>query len=109
AGIQAGEPAADELLERGVRWVVLLNEVDSDTYASLRDDAGLALVSSSPSVDLFDVRGWPGHVVDDGSGEPVASSSPLRPWLRTPAHEPTLWPRPAQGGWLRGWTAADEG
>ncbi len=99
--VRRGVPQSDALARLGVRWVVLLREVDWRSYRTLADDPGLEHVVRSPSVDLYRVRGWAGPFVDR-AGEMIPSDALLAPLVRLDASGPAVWQRPAATGWLRG-------
>lgn len=102
--LRLGRPQSQTLAGLGVRWVVLLHEVDWRRYQSLADDGGLTAEVSTPALDLYRVEGWAGAVVD-ARGADVEHRSPVAPllWLGPAAGPgPLTWNRPAAPGWLRG-------
>lgn len=102
--IRLGRPQSSALARLGVRWVVLLHEVDWRRYQSLSADGGLMAEVRAPTIELYRVADWPGAVVD-ADGAAVDHRSPVAPvaWLTAPAYSgPLTWNRPAAPGWLRG-------
>lgn len=100
---------SDRLTRLGVRWVVLLHQVNWPIYTSgLNRDPGMEHVLRGPGLDLYRVRAWPGLVVD-GSGAAVASRPRVEPLLDVAASGPAVVNRPAASGWLRGTAAGDAG
>jgi hypothetical protein len=105
ADAQDGKPVSDELARLGVRWVVLLHEVDWLSYEGVSHDPGLVQRVHAPALDLYEVAGWHGLVVDE-QGAPVASQPLVEPVVRVDASGPAVYDRPAATGWMRGWQAA---
>jgi hypothetical protein len=103
--IRAGDPVASELARLGVRWVVLLHEVDWQSYDSIAHDPGLVHAVGGPSLDLWRVRAWRGPVVDR-TGRTVRLRTLVQPFGRLDASGPATWFRPSENGWMRGWSAA---
>jgi hypothetical protein len=103
--LRLGEPQSTALARLGVRWVVLLHEVDWRRYQVSPQDSGLEAVVQTPALELFRVRDWRGPFVD-GRNEPVPSRSPVAPVVRLAASGPVTWERPAAVGWMRGTEAA---
>ena len=93
------------LQDLGVRWVVVLHEVDWKQYAAINDDAGLERTLSSGALDLYRVRDWRGPVVDD-RGRSVAVHTHAAPWSSVAPSGAATWTRPAATGWLRGTSSA---
>lgn len=106
ARIRAGEQVAPDLARLGVRWVVLLHEVDWRDYDALRTDSGLRRVALDGSIELFQVRGWRGPVVTN-RGRALAARSVAAPLVRVPASGDATLFRAASPGWLRGWQSTD--
>lgn len=75
ADLRAGRPGSAELARIGVRWVVLLHEVDWAGYPGLSVDQGLVATVRTPSIDLYEVR-------DRRPGR--APGSPHRGWPAVP-------------------------
>lgn len=99
-----GRSQSQALARLGVRWVVLLHEVDWRRYQSLSDDGGLTAEVRTPTLELYRVKGWAGAMVD-ASGAAVDHRIPVAPlnWPTAPARSgPLTWNRPAAAGWLRG-------
>ncbi|MBV8960394.1 MAG: hypothetical protein JO087_16630 [Actinobacteria bacterium] len=76
AELRNGRPASENLAQLGVRWVVVMHQVDWASYTGLARDDGLTATVRSPSVDLYEVRdsrpfraagaphrGWPAALV----------------------------------------------
>jgi len=99
--LRLGEPQSTALARLGVRWVVLLHEVDWRRYQAPSRDSGLEAVVRTPALELFRVRDWRGPFVD-GRNQPVPSRSPVAPLVRLAASGPVTWERPAAVGWMRG-------
>jgi hypothetical protein len=99
--IERGDAVASELADLGVRWVVLLHEVDWQPLAALREDPGLRRTVTDTSVELFEVRAWRGPVVTS-SGRVLATRQTIAPVARVDASASSRWQRPAAPGWLRG-------
>jgi len=97
--------ASDSLTKLGVRWVVLLHEVDWAKYVSLADDPGLRQAVSSPSLALFEVRAWRGPVIDE-RGNRLPLHNPVQPLADIPSSGPATWERPGLAGWVRGTSSA---
>lgn len=105
--IRNGENVASELADLGVRWVFLLRDIDWEAYEGLFDDPQLEAVVEGDSLVLLHNRAWAGPVLVEG-GEVLDVATPIAPVGSLPASDRALWFRPAQRGWLRGWTAATE-
>ncbi len=75
---RAGRPVGAELATLGVRWVLLLHEVDWRGLSSLAVDPGLRRVVSTPSISLFVVRAWKAPLVTD-RGRPVTAHPVIAP------------------------------
>jgi hypothetical protein len=99
--VRRGVPQSDALARLGVRWVVLLREVDWRSYRSLAHDPGLERVIHSPSIELYRVRGWAGPFVGEGR-ETIPSQPVVAPLVWLKASGAVVWQRPAATGWLRG-------
>ena len=98
----AGESVSTELASLGVRWVVVIHEVDWRGYAtSVGRDRGLEHAVRTDSVDLYRVRGWRGPVVDRaGRTVPLGGGPAIARGL-----EPSgaaVWQRAGLEGWMRG-------
>jgi hypothetical protein len=106
--LRGGGDVADDLARLGVRWVVLLHEVDWQPYAGLRHRPGLEVVVDGPTLELLRVARWRGPAVDPGGGvhRLAGPVDPLRPDGPDPA---TTWYRAGQDGWLQGRRAASVG
>ncbi len=98
------QPVADRMRSLGVRWVVLLHEIDWLKYPGLTTDPGLRLALHAPALDLYEVRDWPGLVVG-ADGRPVASGPVVEPLVQVDASGAATLNRPYAAGWLRGWNA----
>ncbi len=88
----------------GIRWVVLLHEVDWQDYQVLDSDPGLEAVIRSPELTLYRVRSWVGTLT--ANGLPVHDNSFLRPVHSAAGSGPALLAVPYSVGWLRGWHVA---
>jgi len=93
--------ASNAFAALGIRWVVLLHQVDWHQYTAINDDPGLQHILTTPALDLYRVRGWRGPVVDD-HGRNVHIDTVVQPWSLVSPSGPATWTRPAQSGWLRG-------
>jgi hypothetical protein len=104
--LQQGRPISADLARLGVRWVVLMKDVDWPLYEKgLAADPGLVLRTSGDRLALYEVTGWKGAVVDD-AGAAVPSEQLIGPFERVDASGPARAAIPASGGWLRGFTPA---
>ncbi len=103
--VRSARPQSEELARLGVRWVVLLHEVDWRRYSALSADPGLEAVIATPALELFRVKGWRGPFVDD-LGHAVEGRSLLGPLATVEASGPLSWARPAIPGWVRGTSTA---
>lgn len=99
--LERGEPIAARLADLGVRWVVLLHEVDWERYASVRSEPGLRNVVLGDTADLLEVEAWPGVVVAR-DGSVLGSRQPLAPLLSIDSPQEALWLKFGQDGWRRG-------
>jgi hypothetical protein len=98
---RAGRPVSAALARLGVRWVLVLHEVDWRSYAGLGEhDPGLRPAIRATSLDLWEVRDWPGH-------GPDAAVSVIEPLALAPPSA-TVLHRGFQPGWRRGIRAASE-
>jgi hypothetical protein len=105
--LAAGERVAPALASLGVRWVVLLHEVDWRAYTAVRSDPGLRRAYGDGTVELFEVTSWRGPVVAAG-GRQLEAHSIVAPLARVPASGPAVWQRAAAPGWMRGGQRAAE-
>lgn len=105
--LQRGSSVSGDLARLGVRWVMLLHEVDWDRYSALAQDPGLEPVVQSPELELLMVRDWQGPVVDD-EGRSLSPKQFVAPLAWFPASGPLTWQRPAAAGWMRGTAAAGQ-
>jgi hypothetical protein len=103
--IESGDAVAGDLARLGVRWVVLLREVDWRRYRALDDDGGLRRVLSDGDAALYEVRAWKGAVVTD-DGRPLRPHAIVQPLQRLPASDAATWSRSGAPGWRRGWSEA---
>jgi len=104
--LQHGHPIAADLAHLGVRWVVLMKDVDWPLYQKgLATDPGLVQRVSGDKLALYEVTGWKGAVVDD-RGATVPSSTGIGPFEQVDASGPARAAIPASGGWMRGLSAA---
>jgi hypothetical protein len=103
--IESGDPVADDLAALGVRWVVLLREVDWRRFRAVDRDTGLRRVLSDGDAALYEVRAWKGVVVTDG-GVPLHPRAVVQPMQRLRGSDAATWFRPGAAGWRRGWSAA---
>ena len=109
-----GTPVSEGLAALGVRWIVVLRDGDLIRgvpigvlhATALAEDAGLRHVLAGRTVDVFEVLGWRGQVVETATGAPVAIHPIVGPIARLDASGKAIWARPGAGGWLRGWSAA---
>jgi hypothetical protein len=93
--------ASDSFSALGVRWVVVLHEVDWRDYAAINQDPGMERTLATPALDLYRVRGWNGPVVDD-HGRHLRVDTIVQPWSNVSPSGPATWTRPGLSGWLRG-------
>ncbi|MEY2478209.1 MAG: hypothetical protein QOG87_3524 [Actinomycetota bacterium] len=107
ARVASGGRVADDLARIGVRWVVLLHEVDWEPLRSLRSDPGLRRVVADRSLELFEVRAWRGPVVTT-TGRVVDVRPVVAPLAHVAPSGLARWHRPAAPGWMRGWHGASE-
>jgi hypothetical protein len=102
ARARAGRPVAAELAALGVRWVFVVHAVD---WTELRgigpDDPGLRPVVRAAALDLWEVRAWPGLVVD-AAGAAVPARPLVEPLLALDPSDRATVARPGAGGWRRG-------
>jgi hypothetical protein len=103
--MRAGRTTSAQLAALGVRWVVLLHEVDWKRYRGLASDPGLRRVVTGTSLDLYEVRAWKGSVIAR-SGRVVGSSGVVSPLERVDPSGPATWFQPPATGWMRGTGAA---
>jgi hypothetical protein len=89
----------------GVRWILLLHEVDWERYRAIAEDPGLQRTVATPALDLYRVRGWRGPVVDD-HGRRVRATTVVAPWSWVAPSGEAMWTRPGAAGWLRGTAGA---
>lgn len=98
-----GRPAADRLVELGVRWVFVPQESDwSVAGLAMADDPGLRPVPVGEGVLLYEVAGWHGPL--RAPGQPDAGVPSMVAPLRSAPASGGLWAFPGTGGWLRGLT-----
>lgn len=105
AAARAGMAVASRLAALGVRWVVVLHEVDWKAYRHFASDPGFRRVVSSSELDLYEVRGWKGPVLST-TGRSIQVSRVAGPISRVPPSGPATWFRPPANGWMRGTAAA---
>jgi hypothetical protein len=103
--IRAGDRASRDLARLGVRWIVVLHEVDWQDYRGIARDPGLERTVSGSTLDLWRVRAWRGPVLDDTGGT-VSLRSVTEPFGDLDASGAATWFRPAAYGWMRGWEPA---
>ncbi len=93
--LQRNDGVVPALVAGGIRWVMLVHEVDWDRYNALRNDPGLTVVVDTDDVTLLRVDGSETQPVDwsvRAVGR-IATGGPTRPSAI-----------PAQTGWLSGWS-----
>jgi len=105
AAAKEGKPVAERMAKLGVRWVLLLHEVDWLTYSGVTSDPGLRPAVRGAALELYEVAAWKGWVVDD-RGETVAAEPLVEPAIRVDASGPAVYNRPAANGWMRGFDPA---
>jgi hypothetical protein len=99
--MEQGANISSALAEVGVRWVVVLPTVHSESYAALYDDAGLSLVLDATEIDVLEVEKWPGDAISaDGSRSSIRQ---LIPGFMNIDRSAALWNAPGGSGWRRGW------
>src|SRR5207253_2516042 len=99
-----GHPISADLARLGVRWVVLVKDVDWPRYEpGLSNDPDMALRVSGRFLALYEVKSWKGAVVAD-DGTVVPSSPILSPVEQVDGSGPARAAIPAAQGWLRGFT-----
>ena len=96
--------ASDAFRALGIRWVVLLHEVDWREYTAIAQDAGMQRTVSTPALDLYRVRDWAGPVIGNGR-RPVHVHTVVAPLSWVSPSGPATWTRPSSWGWLRGTSA----
>jgi hypothetical protein len=96
-----GEPVAEDLARLGVRWVVLLHEVDWREYGALAHDPGLERAVRDRALDVYRVRAWRGPVVD-ARGHTVPVHPLVAPLARLRNSGDATWQRAGFDGWVRG-------
>lgn len=100
ADLQTGRPVADRLAAIGIRWVLIVHDVDYETYLPMVDEVGVASRQSDLSLDLVEVTTWRDDGVDRAGG-------PFAP-LASAGDGATVWHEPWAPGWFRGLTPASE-
>jgi hypothetical protein len=85
----------------GIRWVVVLHEVDWRDYTAINQDPGMQRTLSTGALDLYQVRDWRGPVVAD-TGRRVHVDTVVAPFSRVSPSGKATWTRPSAPGWLRG-------
>ncbi len=101
----SGSSIAGDLAELGVRWVVLMHEVDWEDHRTLLLDPGLETIVDGPTLTLLEVRGWPGAAV--GADGTTVGHHPLHAALASlEAGGPVTVHRAGGWGWRRGTTPA---
>ncbi len=100
-------PVAERMHALGVRWVMVLHEVDWLKYPGLTTDPGLRLALHAQALDLYEVRAWTGLVVDQ-DGRAVGADPVVEPVLRLDPSGSATVNRPFAAGWMRGWEPAEE-
>jgi hypothetical protein len=99
--LEKGTDISSTLAEVGVRWVVVLPTVQSESYAALYGDPGLSLVLDDAAINVFEVDGWPGAAVSgDGSRSSIRQ---LIPGFMKVDQSAVRWNAPGGVGWRRGW------
>lgn len=99
-----GAPESGDLVALGVRWVVLLEEVEwRDVQRILDADPGLRPAPAGDGLRLYEVEGWRGPAVTL-VGERVGVHAVARPWLHMGSDEELIVARSGSAGWLRGTT-----
>jgi hypothetical protein len=100
--MRRGEPPSDRLAELGVRWVVVLHDVDWWSYRrGLDADEDLEHVVGDGDLDLYRVTTWVGPI-RTGEGEAVGVDCPLAVLCTTAEATAGVWYRPGTEGWRRG-------
>ncbi len=106
AKVTPGQPISSDLARLGVRWVVMMKDVDWLCYLpALSLDGGLESVVSGPNLELYRVKDWAGPVVAD-DGRPVSADAVISPWWDVGASGPARMAVSGSRGWLRGTTPA---
>jgi hypothetical protein len=98
---RAGRPVADAFAKLGIRWVVVLHDVDWQAYTSLRTDPGLQWVVRGPTLDAFRVQAWRGPVVT-ATGAVLSPHTLAAPVSTLTASGAATWNHQGGWGWLRG-------
>lgn len=106
APMRRGEPVAPELTAAGVRWIVILHEVDYEGFLQLLDVPGLTPVLADVDIDLIRVDGVAGPLVNL-DGLPVEHNTLAAPLMTVATDEPVVWSRPYATGWMRGWSTGN--
>ncbi len=105
AAIRSGAPIGARLARLGVRWIVLLHEVDWRTADNLRRDHSVSTVLRTRALTLFEVRAWRGPVVPD-AGRALSAHRVVPPVIDIPASGAATWSHPGATGWMRGFESA---
>jgi len=104
AKVEPGRPISDDLARLGVRYVVMMKDVDWLCYLpALSFDPGLESVVSGPNLELYRVKAWAGDVVAD-DGRAVAADAVVSPWWQVDPSGSARMAVPGGSGWLRGLT-----
>jgi hypothetical protein len=101
---EQGKTIAGDLAARGVRWVLLVHEVDFSGYRGLFTDPGLRLVVENTDVDLFEVLGWTGTIVTNDGGS-ITANQPVAPIAMLERSVSGRWYRAGSPGWMQGFRA----
>ena len=75
-----------------VRFVILLHEVDANTYGFLQHQSDLTSAYRGPSLELFENRAWSGATLP--LSQATTTGSPSDPWGDAAATTDTLFPEP---------------
>ena len=88
AKVAPGRPISSDLAHLGVRYVVMMKDVDWLCYLpAMSLDPGLESVVSGPTLELYRVKDWAGTVVGD-DGRAVSADPVVAPWWDVAASGP---------------------
>ncbi len=103
----AGEDTGKALARLGIRWVVLVHEIDREWefyQVALEEGGDVEALVEGRTISLYRVPGWRGPIVED-TGHVIHDRPVLRPLRHLDAGGPATWKAPAAPGWLRGLSA----
>ena len=101
---RSGRPVADQLAASGIRWVVVLHDLEWEDYAGLDRDPGLRHVLTGSSLDVYRVLAWQGPVRTT-DGRQLQRHAVIAPVGSVASSAAAVWDQPASWGWMRGFSA----